>query len=497
MGSAFGLAPLFYGFPISVIKTLDAGYIQSVCKYILRTLKGVIMNIVRDAVKRVTAQIVSVLLVASGATVVGASVAHADTYNIIRSTNAGITDDGPQNWFVYYGPDVASKSDNTLTAGDTSTRSWHVSDSSGNPVVGATVTMVVNKAYSNSTASGTLNGTAFKATDTDVSATAVTDSNGDVSFTLVNTDSLATRTQVAAWVNPNVQAGSDPWHYVSGDSFDIVTISYKAKVALPDTFPISFNSTSGLENAVDASGCSWYTSINDAHKDVNVANSATALQCTHEFTNSGIKLQKDGLAITSAAFPKVAFDLYASDASNKTIHVGLIGGTNPIVDLTVPVGWSHQVVDFSKATFASGSWSSSTTYTALTIKQDIDQVQGDPGPNRTFWITNIDANRAIASPTPSGSPSPSGTPTPTPVVKVAQTIGSVVTSVKVGKTITLPAKTSKALVIKWTTSTSKICSISAGKVKGLKIGTCKISGTNAGNTKTKAVTKAVTISVKK
>ena len=83
------------------------------------------------------------------------------------------------------------------------------------------------------------------------------------------------------------------------------------------------------------------------------------------------------------------------------------------------------------------------------------------------------------------------------IVKVAQTIGSVATSVKVGATITLPAKTSKTLVIKWTTSTPKVCSIIAGKVKGLKVGVCKISGINTGNTTTKAVTKAVTIAVKK
>ena len=82
-------------------------------------------------------------------------------------------------------------------------------------------------------------------------------------------------------------------------------------------------------------------------------------------------------------------------------------------------------------------------------------------------------------------------------VKVAQTIGAVAASVKLKTSITLPAKTSKALTIKWTTTTPKFCSISAGKVKGLKIGTCKVTGTNAGNGTTKAVTKTFSISVKK
>ena len=83
------------------------------------------------------------------------------------------------------------------------------------------------------------------------------------------------------------------------------------------------------------------------------------------------------------------------------------------------------------------------------------------------------------------------------VVKVSQTIGAVGTSVKVSKTITLPAKTNKSLTIRWTTSTPKVCSVTSGKVKGLKAGACKISGTNAGNASTNPVTKAVTITVKK
>ena len=80
--------------------------------------------------------------------------------------------------------------------------------------------------------------------------------------------------------------------------------------------------------------------------------------------------------------------------------------------------------------------------------------------------------------------------------KTAQTIGAVASSVKVGATLTLPAKTSKALSITWTSSTKSICTISAGKVKGIKKGTCKISGTNAGNADYLAVTAAKTISVK-
>ena len=80
--------------------------------------------------------------------------------------------------------------------------------------------------------------------------------------------------------------------------------------------------------------------------------------------------------------------------------------------------------------------------------------------------------------------------------KSAQTIGSVATSVKVKGTLTLPAKTNKALSIAWTSSTKTICTISAGKVKGIKKGICRITGKNAGNANYLPVTVAKTITVK-
>jgi len=83
------------------------------------------------------------------------------------------------------------------------------------------------------------------------------------------------------------------------------------------------------------------------------------------------------------------------------------------------------------------------------------------------------------------------------VVKVAQTIGAVGTSTNLGRILSLPAKTSKALTITWKSLTLKVCTVTSNKLKGIKAGTCKISGTNAGNASTNPVTKAVTITVKR
>jgi len=67
------------------------------------------------------------------------------------------------------------------------------------------------------------------------------------------------------------------------------------------------------------------------------------------------------------------------------------------------------------------------------------------------------------------------------VSKTRQTIAHVASSLKKGKTLRLPAKTNHAFAVTWTTSTKAICSISSGVLKGLKKGTCKIVGSNAGN----------------
>jgi len=88
----------------------------------------------------------------------------------------------------------------------------------------------------------------------------------------------------------------------------------------------------------------------------------------------------------------------------------------------------------------------------------------------------------------------------TTVVKVAQTIGAVKSPLGKGKTLVLPAKTSKNLAIKWSTSTKAICKVATvkgvTKLTGLKSGSCKVSGSNAGSANVSAVTKAVTVAIK-
>lgn len=78
---------------------------------------------------------------------------------------------------------------------------------------------------------------------------------------------------------------------------------------------------------------------------------------------------------------------------------------------------------------------------------------------------------------------------------VAQKVAAVATSLKVGKTLTLPAKSASGLSVKWVSTTKTICTVSGTKVTAKKKGSCSVTGTNAGDAKNIAlsVTKKITV----
>jgi hypothetical protein len=78
---------------------------------------------------------------------------------------------------------------------------------------------------------------------------------------------------------------------------------------------------------------------------------------------------------------------------------------------------------------------------------------------------------------------------------VAQKISAVATSLKVGKSLSLPAKSTAGLAIKWVSTTKSTCTVSGSKVTAKKKGSCSVTGTNAGDAKNTAlsVTKKITI----
>jgi len=120
-------------------------------------------------------------------------------------------------------------------------------------------------------------------------------------------------------------------------------------------------------------------------------------------------------------------------------------------------------------------------------------------PTPTPSATPTPTPSATPTPTPSATPTPTPSATPTPTVTagapVAQTISSVATSLMAGKSLTLPAKSTSGLAIKWVSTTKTICTVSGSKVTAKKKGACSVTGANAGDAKNTAlsVTKKITV----
>jgi len=106
---------------------------------------------------------------------------------------------------------------------------------------------------------------------------------------------------------------------------------------------------------------------------------------------------------------------------------------------------------------------------------------------------------ATPSPTASATATPAATPTETPMVISAppakQSIAAVASSLAVGKSLTLPAKSVSGLAIKWVSTTKTVCTVSGSKLTAKKKGACSVTGTNAGDSKNAAlsVTKKITV----
>jgi hypothetical protein len=67
------------------------------------------------------------------------------------------------------------------------------------------------------------------------------------------------------------------------------------------------------------------------------------------------------------------------------------------------------------------------------------------------------------------------------VPRVAQTVKKLPSSIKIRKSVTLPAKSTQGVTIKWSTTSKKNCKVVGTKVTATKAGKCVVKGTNTGN----------------
>jgi hypothetical protein len=119
-------------------------------------------------------------------------------------------------------------------------------------------------------------------------------------------------------------------------------------------------------------------------------------------------------------------------------------------------------------------------------------------PSATPSATPSTTATPIATPPATATPTPTQTETPvvTSALITKQTISSVATSLKVGNSINLPAKSSAGISIKWVSTTKSTCTVSGSKVTAKKKGSCSVTGTNAGDAKNAALSVIKKITVK-
>lgn len=184
--------------------------------------------------------------------------------------------------------------------------------------------------------------------------------------------------------------------------------------------------------------------------------------------------------ITSATNKVVTMNFYSSVHSTIRVKVQLLDSQ---ISRTVNAvyGWQKLTIDFG-ATLDhdwadNPSYSNSFSYTRLEIFPNYGVLDSGVA----YYVDDIAFNGAT-------------TPAITPA-KLNQTIAGTSTSLKRGHSITLPAKTSRGLAISWTSNTKTVCTISAGKLKALKTGACRIAARQSGTTRYNplSITRALTV----
>ena len=123
-------------------------------------------------------------------------------------------------------------------------------------------------------------------------------------------------------------------------------------------------------------------------------------------------------------------------------------------------------------------------------------VTATPTPTPSVTATPTPTPSVTPTPTPSVTPTPTPSVTPTPITLAKQTVASFATSLKVGKSLTLPVKSSSGLSVKWVSTTKTVCTVSGSKVTAKKKGSCSLTGTNAGDDMNAALSVKKKITVK-
>jgi len=485
------------------------------------------------------------------------------------------------NFVQYYTPNVKLY-EVIAPLGGVLNLKWKVTDSQGKPLANSDVTLVLNPAYTNGTANtitedGQTIPLAKGGAKDGLDIPLQTDSDGFVSYTLINQDSSGDKnipndgttvpdwqsafkyTQAQLWVGKfasqkdrePVQKTQDQdileIHFTEGVKAEKTGVAkpLPAVTAEPVVVKIpsirllspkfdeknSVDSTSDISKYFTEKSKSFYTYL-EAGGKISLTYQVT-LDGSKVAPNQEIKLQvnssysesnatwklNNGIVITGQKGAEPGFELSGKtdDSGKVTFIIENMDSVN-LEDFPTSPTQDRSKIKPARlfGTFKPifpGKGDNETDVDLVTF--DITKSSAStvtPTPSPTPSATPIASPSATATPTPTATPTatPAATPsvsataTPTPArtevavvtaAPAAQTIAAVATSVVVGKSLTLPAKSASGISIKWVSTTTAVCTVSGTKLTAKKKGACSVTGTNAGDSKNAAlsVTKKITV----
>ena len=250
--------------------------------------------------------------------------------------------------------------------GSTFALTYHVTDDQGHAAASKTVTLKINKQYSNSTA----NFTGYPASSPDGSLTGTTDASGNVTFHLTNTNTTAdTCSTSAITAKPAGPLYSQITAWINGQATDAIDITdvniYGCIVTIPSVLPTSRVQATGLLGLVnnDSADSGWaqYYASGLHYFHAYVYQGSTVKLSWHVTDSTG------GAAANTAVTLLVNKGCSASTATWSTSAgaVGPVGnGNSPCVDGARVAGTtdaSGNITFIFQDTSASGEASSTST----------------------------------------------------------------------------------------------------------------------------------------
>jgi hypothetical protein len=293
-----------------------------------------------------------------------------------------------------------------VPVGSTQTLTYLATNAADNtPLAGQTVTLVFGKEYSGSNAKVNVGSVAAVGTQ-NKTVTGVTNAQGLVTFSLVNTDIAADAanfptnlgadftgkklfSQVTAWITSQTQDSIDlvdfiffrPESYVPSREATSTLLTFEAGDTRGESV-VGGAAAPKIEGSFEGA----VTTIEDAPAGGNGGKALKIVKSGQPWAGANILNFASGVRITNEANKTVTFNYFSPKADSPVrveLNPGAVGKT-----VNVPQGWSKVVVDFSDV----AAWSATTEYTLAAIFPDF--LVAPAAEPLAYYVDNFGVNGA-------------------------------------------------------------------------------------------------------